>query len=370
MLEPGLVPDGRPELFDIRAMPEQPQILKPGQLEESLIREFFEKGYLLVPKFFTEEELEPCRKAIERLVGGLAQLLYDGRKIKNLYKEHDLFHRLTYIEKEFPGANIILHKQGKPNEAHEAFHKLWSNERLLNVIEQLIGPEIAGHPVWNLRTKTPDNEATTVPWHQDSAYLDNDSYNVLQPTAWIPFVDTDEENGCMEVISGGHLAGKVARHTCCWGDTWYIETDVEHAEKTLNVDFVKDKVLCPVPYGGMLLINNMIPHRSLNNRSDIIRWSIDLRWQDPEKPIGFYGIKPGVLMRSQKHPVEKIDWEAFTSVDRICGAAKKSTNREEEDPFDTTIKGPWMLKWEITHRNRHTEKLLSSGLSGLKLSNK
>ena len=30
---------------------------------------------------------------------------------------------------------------------------LWTNERLLNVVEQFIGPEIAGHPVWNIRTK-------------------------------------------------------------------------------------------------------------------------------------------------------------------------------------------------------------------------
>lgn len=48
----------------------------------------------------------------------------------------------------------------------KAFKDLWTNERLLNVVEQLIGPDIAGHPVWNLRTKTPQNEATTVPWHQ------------------------------------------------------------------------------------------------------------------------------------------------------------------------------------------------------------
>ena len=48
----------------------------------------------------------------------------------------------------------------------QAFRDLWSNERLLNAVEQLIGPEIAGHPVWNLRTKTPNNEASTVPWHQ------------------------------------------------------------------------------------------------------------------------------------------------------------------------------------------------------------
>ncbi len=44
---------------------------------------------------------------------------------------------------------------------------MWSNNRLLNLMEQLLGTkEIVGHPVWNLRTKTPKNEATTVPWHQ------------------------------------------------------------------------------------------------------------------------------------------------------------------------------------------------------------
>lgn len=50
--------------------------------------------------------------------------------------------------------------------ALKAFRDVWSNDRLLNVVEQLIGPDIMGHPVWNLRTKTPQNEATTVPWHQ------------------------------------------------------------------------------------------------------------------------------------------------------------------------------------------------------------
>ncbi|KAH9505053.1 hypothetical protein Btru_061527 [Bulinus truncatus] len=352
----GLVPDGRPELFDIRAMPEQPKTLKPGQLEASKIKEFFEKGFLLVPKFFEGEELEPCRRSIEKLVDDLANMLYDGGKIKNLYKEHGLFTRLSYIEKEFPGANIILHKLGKLT---EAFENLWSNDRLLNVVEQLIGHEISGHPNWNLRTKTPQNDASTVPWHQDSAYLDNDSYSVLQATAWIPMLDATEENGCMEVISGGHLPGKVVRHTCCWKDTWYIEMDEEDAVKKLNVDFVKDKVLCPVPYGGMLLINNMTPHRSLDNLSNEIRWSIDLRWQNPEKPIGMYGLKDGVLMRSAKNPVKKIDWDRFNSVDRHHEADKDCKGKVEDDPFNTILVGPWMKKWEMTHTNRHTEKLTS-----------
>lgn len=43
---------------------------------------------------------------------------------------------------------------------------LWSNEKLLNMVEQIVGPDIIGHPVWNLRVKTPKNDATVVPWHQ------------------------------------------------------------------------------------------------------------------------------------------------------------------------------------------------------------
>ena len=47
---------------------------------------------------------------------------------------------------------------------------------MLNIVEQLIGPDILGHPVWNLRTKTPHNEATVVPWHQGESSLITDQY--------------------------------------------------------------------------------------------------------------------------------------------------------------------------------------------------
>ena len=48
----------------------------------------------------------------------------------------------------------------------QSIRRLWSGEKLCNAVEQLIGPDIGGHPVWNLRTKVPQDEASTVPWHQ------------------------------------------------------------------------------------------------------------------------------------------------------------------------------------------------------------
>ena len=54
---------------------------------------------------------------------------------------------------------------------NQGFRNLWSNERLLNLIEQLIGPDIMGNPVWNVRPKVPGNEALVIPWHQGKINL-------------------------------------------------------------------------------------------------------------------------------------------------------------------------------------------------------
>lgn len=331
-------------------MPPQPKEKKLGQLPDNLIRQFFTEGFVVVEDFFKKEELDICKDAIKRLVEEVAQKLYKAGKIKKLYSELGFFERLTALEKEFPGTNIILHKLGAmPLEIQQ----LWSNERLLNVIEQLIGPDIIGHPVWNLRTKTPQNEATTVPWHQDVGYLDPSCYTVLQPTAWIPLLDTNENNGCMQMASRGHSTGKIATHQCCHGGTWYVMLEEEEMRKKLEIDTENDIQICPIPYGGMLLFNNLIPHRSLPNMSKQVRWSFDLRWQRPSEPVGFYGIKEGIPMRSSKDPSMEIDWETFNSLNRHTIAQEATTGQAIDDEFDVTIQGPWMKKWEIVHVNQH-----------------
>lgn len=55
--------------------------------------------------------------------------------------------------------------------------------------------------------------------------------------------------------------------------------DKDVIEKSLGCDLKKDLIDCPVPYGGVLLFTNLTVHRSVTNKSDGIRWSMDLRWQ-------------------------------------------------------------------------------------------
>lgn len=71
----------------------------------------------------------------------LVNKLYGAGKIKDKCENADFYERLTLIEQQFKGAAVLLHKMGH---LPVGFQKLWSNERLLNIVEQLIGPNIAG----------------------------------------------------------------------------------------------------------------------------------------------------------------------------------------------------------------------------------
>ena len=49
-----------PEVYTV--IPPQPSEKKPGQLEQWQLEQFFDKGFVNVPKFFTKEELQPVLK--------------------------------------------------------------------------------------------------------------------------------------------------------------------------------------------------------------------------------------------------------------------------------------------------------------------
>ncbi|XP_064606094.1 phytanoyl-CoA dioxygenase domain-containing protein 1-like [Liolophura sinensis] len=346
---PGESNEAFPEVFC--HVPPPPKTKKPGQLSQEQIKQFVQDGYLIIDDYFDKSELEPVKDWIDDLVDDLAEQLFKAGKIKDLYKDFGTFKRLTRIDQDYPGANIVLLKRAQ--QVPKSLQSLWANERLLNLAEQILGPEVWGNPVWNLRPKVPRDEVTTVPWHQDAAYMDNESYSQFVLSAWIPFLDATEENGCLKFVKGGHRSGKVAKHQCCHGDTFYVRLEKDEMERKLGVDMARDVVAAPVKYGGFVLFNNIVPHGSTVNFSSDIRWSVDLRWQKPGSSFGLWGLKKGVEMRSSTNPSVHIDWDTFNEIDRTT-LQEQYVNAIMEDEFDTTLHGPWMKQWEIVHHNRHT----------------
>ena len=83
----------------------------------------------------------PVVAAVEECVDILASKLYNAGKIADKCEKAGFYQRLSLIEDQFKGAAVLLHKMGY---LPPGFRQLWTNERLLNAVEQFIGPNIAG----------------------------------------------------------------------------------------------------------------------------------------------------------------------------------------------------------------------------------
>jgi hypothetical protein len=174
------------------------------------------------------------------------------------------------------------------------------NERLLDVAEPLVGPEIICSPIQHIRAKLPEalrsslqgrGDPHVVPWHQDMGvtWEESDPHFIL--TVWVAMVDATVENGCMEVLPGMLGVGLIEHHTKAGVGTTIIPEKVPDVQP----------VPLPVRKGGVILMHKETPHRSIPNRTDTIRWSMDLRYQKTGTPTGrpFY---PDFIVRSRSNP--------------------------------------------------------------------
>ena len=132
--------------------------------------QFFEQGFVLVPSFFTEEELQPVIAAVNDCVDILANKLFNGGKIKDKCEGAGFFNRLTLLEQQFKGTAVLLHKLGY---LPPGFQRLWANERLLNVVEQFIGPDIAGGPSRTILSYSPCFLLSARDLHNDCTHARN-----------------------------------------------------------------------------------------------------------------------------------------------------------------------------------------------------
>jgi uncharacterized protein (UPF0248 family) len=220
---------------------------------------------------------------------------------------------------------------------------LWGSKKLLDMVENWVGKDISGHPVWNIRSKTPQTARMTVPWHQDSAYLKEGAEKTTQPAAWIPFLDVNKNNGCMQVVRGGHKPERVLNHKLekkdgSVKDSWYLFID--------DNDIPEDRIVtCEMKAGSVLFLHQLVPHRSLENFSDNVRWSVDLRFQNPKDEAGFHtGLVDPIIMRKSEDLSYTPNWsEWFKGYEdqhtKFRGTGKK-------DAFDSSVDGSWLDRWD------------------------
>ena len=306
------------------------RVLTPAQRDQ-----FETEGYVVVDGVLDPvADLAPVMADCEQVLDGLAEVLFREARIQSTYRDLDFADRLIRVCLE-SGQNfaqdfdISLPQAGvrldTPMNVSPAAFRLLTTPRLLDLVEDLIGPEIYSNPVQHIRLKLPQRAVaengpysalvSQTPWHQDNGVIlpDADESKIL--TVWVPLNRCTVENGCLQVFPGSHRSGLIAHCPVAKGLT--ISESLLPANTPLPL---------PMHAGSVLLMTSRTVHSSLDNRTENeVRISFDLRYQPVGQPTGRPAF-PGFVARSTACPEsvmrDPAAWASLWLAARACLAGE------------------------------------------------
>ena len=143
------------------------------------------------------------------------------------------------------------------------------DDRILDVVEDLIGPDILcwNTIFWIKEARSP----SFVSWHQDLRYWGLDCDDLL--TVWVALSPATEDSGCMRVLPRSHR-GEMLDH-----DDVYHEDNMLTRGQEIAVDVDEDAAVTMALEPGQVSLHNVrLAHASGPNRSDDRRIGVSLHY--------------------------------------------------------------------------------------------
>ena len=227
-------------------------------LTQEQIDDFWRDGYLKIGKLLSDDQIENLRQEYDHTF----ELARAGQiNFRNLAINHtdDL------DEKNSASQQMLQIMQMCEINIH--FRKLVYDNKLLDIIEDLMGPNI--QLFHDQALYKPAYHGGPVFWHQDNAYWQCTPANLV--SAWLTLDDVDEENGAMQFLPGSHL------------------NPVNH-EKANSTNALLDsrgavdesrKVIVDLPAGGITIHHCQTLHHTAPNTTNRQRRALAIHFMTP-----------------------------------------------------------------------------------------
>lgn len=281
---------------------------------QAVLDEFDEQGYVVLHGLLDPaEDIQPVVDEYDCLLDRLAREWRAQDRLTAAFEALPFAERLTEVARETGGDYYQYFDISLPQGAIDAdtpmhtgpeVFALLRNERLLDAVEMFVGPEIFCNPVQHTRIKPP---AAVLPenkryhagiaktqWHQDIGVVTEEADDSDMLTVWLPVTEATEENGCLVVVPGSHRHGIDLHCVADGGRTGIPDGNIS-----------PDQTSLPMKPGDVLFMTKYTQHGSLENLSDTIRWSFDLRYNPTGQATGRPWF-PGFVARSRSNPESEL----------------------------------------------------------------
>ena len=276
-------------------------------LTDLQLESFYQNGYLVVDDLLNPNELEAikteyaecldlqCQQWISqnKMDASVANRSFDEQLLASIEAGLDYFQPLDI---SLPLGPV---EETTPIHLGDNVFHMMTNSRLLDAVESLIGPEITSNPIQHVRIKPPFKDVAIgegrahivkTDWHQDRAVALEEADDTRLVTVWLAITDATVSNGCLQVIPGSHKEQMLPHCP--------LKTQLGIPTALLDSERIKP---LPVKAGGAILFHPLTVHSSLENHSNTIRWSFDIRFNATGHPTGRPAF-PEFIARSRSAP--------------------------------------------------------------------
>lgn len=237
--------------------------------------QFFDAGYAVKQGVYSPSALQPLKDGLTKAIQEKCDDLIAAGRLDNDFSEEPFESRLGRIyHHDLEAGQKILESIWSGKFHGPGMLAALRHEPLIECIQDLVGRDVMATSIYRIRPKVPRYEQAEVPWHQDAGYGMEHCDDKLVVTCWIPLVDVNVDNGCLWIVPNAHTSGIIRHYT--EGHAKYLEIAPE--------DVPDGAIPIEIEAGSALFLSGMTPHASFENNSDVVRWSMDLRYQDFDVP--------------------------------------------------------------------------------------
>lgn len=218
---------------------------------------FFEKrGFVIVEDAIPLEKINAIKSEIQAILNAEARRNLDVEPTSS-----DRFDK--YLEPLF---NLDSDYRGRLYDLLQDMHSLYRaglSEDILTVVDE-VGIKAPNIRNAGTRVDIPEEDDILQPLHQD---LNNSKSSTV---CWMPLQKVTPENGALRVFVGSNELGPLNR------------TEEEHGYKGISPDRVEQyqEAHCTIDAGDVAFLHPNTVHASETNRSDQIRWTATIRFND------------------------------------------------------------------------------------------
>ena len=257
---------------------------------------YHREGYLHLRQVLPQDLLKLTEHVLGRWADETVRQWLDAGRIEDPRKEIDFHHRLVRVWHEAGEPKYI--RSPRRDLVGPEMYRILIHPVLLDIAEHLLGtPEISVHGIFNGRPKLPDQVWTRTPWHQDAQYY-RDAANGHVVSMWYPLQAVTEDNSCLQVAPRMHRGALLEGHTDQQTGFLGLSHEDRKGLHGISVEMEPGDVLC---------FHQKTPHRALPNKSDAVRWSLDVRYEATERATQA-GKDKGFVARSPRDPTRVVPY--------------------------------------------------------------